>query len=338
MGGRRSTGAALGRPTDRRYQEHRSGGDQRRNFRPLEERDRPYCLVASNPEFLKEGAALEDFTKPDRVVVGVRTRKTAEVLRELYSPFLRTEHPFLVMSPESAEMTKYVANALLSTKISFINEIANFASTWRPTSTTSAAASATIAASASPFCFPASAMAEAAFPRTCGRCGRWPSPRRGAALLSAVDEVNNRQKTVLYQKISRSLRRQAEGQDDRRLGPGVQAAHRRHPRGPGPGADRSPACRGGQAAGPRPRSDGQRPRDYGDRLTYAEHPFDALDGADALAIVTEWKQFLHPDFDEMRKRMKTPLIFDGRNLYKPTQMKAAGFTYHCIGRATVGGQ
>ena len=150
-------------------------GTNSRIYAQLQELTGRECDVASNPEFLKEGAAIDDFEKPDRVVVGVRNQRTADILRQLYEPFLRTEHPFLVMTPESAEMTKYVANALLATKISFINEMANLCERMGETSTTYGGVLVTIAASASPFCFPASVTGAVVFPRTCVRSLPWPA-------------------------------------------------------------------------------------------------------------------------------------------------------------------
>jgi len=304
----------------------------------LKERTGRMCRVASNPEFLKEGAALDDFTKPDRVVVGVRTAEDAAVLRELYAPFLRTEHPFLVMSPESAEMTKYVANALLSTKISFINEIANLCEHMEADINDVRRGIGHDSRIGFAFLFPGVGYGGSCFPKDV-RALRSMALRHSVepSILSAVDEVNNRQKTTLYQKISRHFDGQLKGKriaiwglafkprtDDIREAPSLVLID-------------SLLADGAQLHVHDPEAMANVQRTYKERLTYAEHPYDALDGVDALAIVTEWKQFVHPDFEQMRKRMKSPLIFDGRNLYEPVQMKAAGFTYYCVGRATVGG-
>ncbi|HVU88630.1 MAG TPA: UDP-glucose/GDP-mannose dehydrogenase family protein [Pirellulales bacterium] len=294
------------------------------------------CFVASNPEFLKEGAALDDFTKPDRVVVGVREAETAAVLKELYSPFLRTDHPFLVMSPESAEMTKYVANALLSTKISFINEIANLCEHMEADINDVRRGIGHDSRIGFAFLFPGVGYGGSCFPKDVRALQSMAQnfnvePR----ILMAVDEVNNRQKNVLYQKVSKYFGGNVKGKtiavwglafkprtDDIREAPALVLADRL-------------LADGAKLHVHDPEAMENVRREYGDRLSYAEHPYDALDGADALAIVTEWKQFLRPDLDEMRRRMKSPVIFDGRNLYEPQQMKAAGFTYQCIGRAPV---
>ena len=218
------------------------------------------CDVASNPEFLKEGAAIEDFIKPDRVVVGVRRHEVARMLYELYKPFLRTENPFLVMSPESAEMTKYVANALLSTKISFINEMANLCERMGGDINDVRRGIGHDSRIGFAFLFPGVGYGGSCFPKDVRALEQMArdhglEPR----MLEAVDEVNEAQKRVMIDKIATHFGGKLGGKTIARLGPGVQAADRRHPRSPGPGADRLAA--GARRGSPRPRSrsDGQRP-------------------------------------------------------------------------------
>lgn len=302
----------------------------------LRERTGRDCDVASNPEFLKEGAALEDFQKPDRVVVGVRRPETAAVLRELYAPYLRTEKPFLVMSPESAEMTKYVANALLSTKISFINEIANLCERMEADINDVRRGIGHDSRIGFAFLFPGVGYGGSCFPKDVrALCSMARSHQIEPVLLGAVDAVNERQKTVMFDKISRHFGGQLAGRsiavwglafkprtDDVREAPALSLIdellrHKAIVRAHDPEAmDNARRC-------------------FGDRVEFTESKYDALNGAEALAIMTEWKQFVHPDFDEMRRRMKAPMIFDGRNLYEPATLQAAGFAYDCIGRATV---
>ncbi|HEY2840001.1 MAG TPA: UDP-glucose/GDP-mannose dehydrogenase family protein [Pirellulales bacterium] len=294
------------------------------------------CFVASNPEFLKEGAALEDFTKPDRVVVGVREAETGKVLRELYAPFLRTDHPFLVMSPESAEMTKYVANALLATKISFINEVANLCEHMEADINDVRRGIGHDSRIGFAFLFPGLGYGGSCFPKDV-RALEYMAKAYNVRpqILLAVDETNNRQKLVIYHKIARHFDNQLKGKmiavwglafkprtDDIREAPALVLIDRLLADGARVQVHDPEAMENVRSL-------------YGDKLVYAQQPFDALKGADALAIATEWKQFLHPDFEEMRRLMRSPVIFDGRNLYNPSQMKAAGFTYHCIGRAPV---
>lgn len=294
------------------------------------------CRVASNPEFLKEGAAIEDFQKPDRVVVGVRSPEVADILRSIYAPFLRTENPFLVMSPESSEMTKYVANALLATKISFINEVANLCERMeadiddvrRGIGHDSRIGFAFLfpGAGYGGSCFPKDVQALASMARSKGL-----SPR----ILTAVHETNLAQKQVLGEKIGAWFRGNLAGKkvavwglafkprtDDVRDAPAIDLIERLL----AGGADVTvydPEAMDNVHAG------------FGDRLRYAAGALDALDGADCLAIVTEWGDFRRPDFDAMAARMKAKVIFDGRNLYSPPEMRARGFAYHPIGKPPV---
>ena len=302
----------------------------------LKEKTGRDCDVASNPEFLKEGAAVEDFTKPDRVVVGVRRKEVADVLRRLYAPYLRTERPFLVMSPESAEMTKYVANALLATKISFINEVANLCEKMaadiddvrRGIGHDSRIGFAFLfpGAGYGGSCFPKDVRALSAMARQLGV-----EPR----ILDAVHEVNEHQKTRLGEQIQRHFGGDLKCRtiaiwgiafkprtDDVREAPALVLIDHLLASGAKLRVHDPEAMEHARAM-------------YGDRLQYVELPMQALENADALAVVTEWGDFRTPDFDEMQRAMKTPIVFDGRNIYDPAVMKSAGFTYYCIGKEPV---
>jgi UDPglucose 6-dehydrogenase len=297
--------------------------------------DRPVD-VASNPEFLKEGAAIEDFTKPDRVVVGVRRSEVADLLRELYAPFLRTEHPFLVMSPESAEMTKYVANALLSTKISFINEVANVCERLDADINDVRRGIGHDSRIGFAFLFPGVGYGGSCFPkdvRALAHLARQHGiePR----ILTSVDEVNTRQKDVLLEKIVRHFGENLAGRtiavwglafkpktDDIREAPALVLID-------------GLLARGAKLQVHDPEAMENVRAKYGDRLSYAETPLAAVKSADAVAIVTEWGEFRNPDFAAVRGAMKSPVMFDGRNLYALSQMRQAGFTYYSIGRAAV---
>jgi UDPglucose 6-dehydrogenase len=304
-------------------------------YRRLREATGRECDVASNPEFLKEGAALEDFMKPDRVVVGVRRPQVADELRELYSPFLRTEKPFLVMSPESAEMTKYVANALLSTKISFINEVANLCERMEADINDVRRGIGHDSRIGFAFLFPGVGYGGSCFPKDV-RALQAMARAHGVEphLLNAVDAVNEQQKTVMFQKLARHFGGNFAGRkiaiwglafkprtDDIREAPALTLIDELLPRSAQLSVHDPEAMQHVQDR-------------YGDKLAYCDSKYDALNGAEALAIMTEWKQFVHPDLDEMRRRMKSPIVFDGRNIYDPAHMRAAGFTYHSIGRAT----
>jgi UDPglucose 6-dehydrogenase len=294
------------------------------------------CRVASNPEFLKEGAAIEDFQKPDRVVVGVRSAEVGETLRSLYAPFLRTENPFLVMSPESSEMTKYVANALLATKISFINEVANLCERMEADIDDVRRGIGHDSRIGFAFLFPGAGYGGSCFPKDVQALAAMARDKGVAPrILTAVHETNLAQKQVLGDKIAGHFGGDLAGRkvaiwglafkprtDDVRDAPALDLIER--------------LLAGGAVVTVfDPEATANVRAMYGDRLAYAATPMDALDGADCLAIVTEWGDFRRPDFDEMARRMRVRTIFDGRNLYAPREMQARGFAYHAIGKAPV---
>jgi len=304
-------------------------------YKRLEELTGRPCRVASNPEFLKEGAAINDFMYPDRVVVGVRDPADGEVLRELYAPFLRTEHPFLVMSPESAELTKYVANALLSTKISFINEMANICERMQGDINDVRRGIGHDQRIGFAFLFPGCGYGGSCFPKDVRALA---SIARGVGveprIMDSVDEVNNEQKLVMIRKIEDYFGDLAgktiavwglafkPRTDDIREAPALVLIDRMLELGAAVQVHDPEAMDNVRAI-------------YGDKLKYAAQPMDALEGADALAICTEWSEFRHPEFPEVKRRMAAPVVFDGRNLYDPKQMREEGFTYFSIGRVPV---
>ena len=295
------------------------------------------CDVASNPEFLKEGSAIEDFIKPDRVVVGVRRYEVSRVLYEIYKPFLRTENPFLVMSPESAEMTKYVANALLSVKISFINEMANLCERMGGNINDVRRGIGHDSRIGFSFLFPGVGYGGSCFPKDV-RALEQMARDHGVAprMLEAVDEVNEAQKRVMIEKISTHFGGKLSGRsiavwglafkprtDDIREAPALVLIDWLLEQGVTVRVHDPEAM------------DNVREK-YGDRLTYCKKLMQALDGADALAIMTEWGDYQRPEFSEMATRMRSAVVFDGRNLYEPEMMQSHGFKYHSIGRPAVG--
>jgi UDPglucose 6-dehydrogenase len=292
--------------------------------------------VASNPEFLKEGTAIDDFSKPDRVVVGVRAPEVAEKLHELYAPFLRTDRPFLVMSPESAEMTKYVANCMLAVKISFINEMANLCESYGADINDVRRGIGHDQRIGFHFlhpgvgyggsCFPKDVRAMVHMARSKGMTSR---------MMEAVDEVNEAQKSVLPRKITEFFGgpEGLQGKtialwglafkpktDDIREAPALVLIEAML------AAGASVRCHDPEAM-PNVRAI------YGDRVTFCDRPYGCLEQADALAIVTEWNEFRNPDFEIMRRLLRQPVVFDGRNLFDPERMAEMGFTYSGIGRA-----
>ncbi len=295
--------------------------------------------VASNPEFLKEGMAIDDFMKPDRVVVGARRPEVTDTLADLYQPYLRTDKPFLAMSPESAEMTKYAANALLSTKISFINEVANVCESAGADINEVRRGIGHDSRIGFAFLFPGIGYGGSCFPkdvRALAAVAR--SHGVEPSVLDAVHAVNERQKNVLGRKIEQHFAGKLAdkaiaiwglafkpGTDDIREAPALALIQRLLELRARIRVYDPEAMENVRAV-------------YGDRLVYCQQRDDTLLGADALAICTEWKQFVHPDFEEMRRLMRRPVLFDGRNIYNPARIRAAGFIYYSIGRPSVPGK
>ncbi len=296
------------------------------------------CDVASNPEFLKEGTAIDDFMKPDRVVIGTRREEVHDVLLDLYQPYLRTDKPLLAMSAESAEMTKYVANALLSTKISFINEMANLCELTGADINEVRRGIGHDSRIGFAFLFPGVGYGGSCFPKdVCGLASVARARGLNPRVLDAVHQVNQQQKIVLAGKIERHFDGQLAnktiavwglafkpGTDDIREAPALVLIDRL-------------LELGATLRLYDPEAMANVRRQYGDndKLVYCRQPDEAIAGADALAILTEWKQFVHPDFEDMRRLMRRPVIFDGRNLYDPHRMKTADFTYYSIGRPAI---
>ncbi len=288
--------------------------------------------VASNPEFLKEGCAIDDFTKPDRVVVGSDRPEPADLLQELYKPFLRTEKPFLAMGLESAEMTKYVANCLLATKISFINEMANLCERVGADINDVRRGIGHDQRIGFAFLFPGVGYGGSCFPKDV-RALFSVAREKGMKLnmLEAVDNVNNQQKNVLFNKISEHFGGKLKGKkialwglafkpktDDIREAPALVLIDQLLAEGAEVHVNDPVAIENVEAI-------------YGNKLTYHDHHYDAATGADCLAIVTEWNEYRTPDFDYLKVKMKAPVIFDGRNLYNPAKLTKAGFNYSGIG-------
>jgi UDPglucose 6-dehydrogenase len=289
--------------------------------------------VASNPEFLKEGAAIEDFMKPDRVVVGVRKPEVGEALRELYLPFLRTERPFLVMTPESAEMTKYAANAMLATKISFINEMANLCDRLGADINDVRKGIGHDQRIGFQFLFPGPGYGGSCFPKDIEAIiamGR----RRGLPLklMQAVDEVNDAQKLVLFEKIRKHFGESLPGKTIAIWGLAFKPRTDDIREAPALALIDSLLSAGACVRAHDPEAMPNVKAIYGDKLYFADRPYGALEGADGLAIVTEWPEFRNPDFDLIRKLLNGPVIFDGRNIYDERSMAQTGFTYYGIGR------
>ena len=293
----------------------------------------PFSVV-SNPEFLKQGHAVDDFMRPDRVVIGADDPRGADLMVGLYRPFTRTGAPIMVMDTASAELCKYAANAMLATRISFMNEIANVCELFGADVDNVRLAIAADKRIGPAFLFPGVGYGGSCFPKDVKALMHFSSGRKYRfRLLEAVDAVNEHQKLRLVEKLEKHFG--PGGLKGKRIGVwGLAFKPRTDDMREAPAI---PIVNGLLARGAKvqvfdPEAMKIARMIFGTKLHYASNAYDALTGADALAIVTEWNEFREPDLDRMKSLMKAPLIFDGRNLYDPANMKAHGFSYHSIGR------
>ncbi|MDR3347954.1 MAG: UDP-glucose/GDP-mannose dehydrogenase family protein [Helicobacteraceae bacterium] len=293
--------------------------------------------VVSNPEFLKEGAAIEDFSKPDRIVIGADNPKALDVMRELYVPFTHSHDRFIAMDIRSAEMTKYAANAMLATKISFINEIAAICEKVGADVNKVRVGIGSDRRIGYSFIYPGCGYGGSCFPKDVKALEKTAlengvTPR----LISAVELVNARQKTVLEEKIVARFGGELGGlrfaiwglsfkpeTDDMRQAPSVTLIE-------------ALLKRGASVSAYDPKAMTEARRHCGNTIDYAANKYDALNGADALVLVTEWKEFRSPDFDEVKQRLKKPIVFDGRNQFSAVLLAGIGFEHYPIGVATSG--
>jgi UDPglucose 6-dehydrogenase len=291
--------------------------------------------VVSNPEFLKEGAAIADFMKPDRIVVGTDNPRTGELLKALYDPFTRNHDRMIVMDVRSAELTKYAANAMLATKISFMNELANLAERVGADIEKVRRGIGSDPRIGYQFIYPGCGYGGSCFPKDVQALER--SARDcefDAPLLQAVESVNRRQKAVLFQKISRHFGGDLRGKTFALWGLAFKPNTDDMREAPSRSLMEALWQAGAKVRAYDPVAIEEARRIYGDRadLELVQNAEEALTGADALAIATEWQEFRSPDFDSLRAKLKQPVIFDGRNLYDPNFLKQFGFIYYGIGR------
>jgi len=291
----------------------------------------PFSVV-SNPEFLKQGAAIEDFMKPDRVVIGAEDERARDLMLELYSPFTRTGAPIMIMDCASAELTKYAANAMLATRISFMNEVANLCELVGADVDQVRRAIGSDKRIGPSFLFPGVGYGGSCFPKDVQAMIHFAAEKNyDFRILEAVEAVNAYQKTRLFTKIKshfRSLKGKTVAvwglafkpkTDDMREAPAIPLIE-------------SLLAAGATVKAHDPEAMQVAKGIFGRAVTFTAKNYEALKGADALAIVTEWNEFRRPDFSRMKTLMRTPVIFDGRNLFTPDQMKQEGFTYYSIGR------
>ncbi|MHB8947757.1 MAG: UDP-glucose dehydrogenase family protein [Rhodoferax sp.] len=295
----------------------------------------PYAVV-SNPEFLKEGAAVEDFMRPDRIVVGADNEQAVYLMRALYAPFQRNRERLIVTDVRSAELTKYAANAMLATRISFMNELANLAEKLGADIEMVRQGIGSDPRIGYDFLYPGCGYGGSCFPKDVKALIRTAADQAGMELkvLSAVEAANDAQKHVLSRKIKARLGEDLSGQHFAVWGLAFKPQTDDMREAPSRALVVDLLAAGATITAYDPAAMLEAKRIFGSeaRLSYAEAPMQALDGADALVIVTEWKEFRSPDFDALKAHLKAPLIFDGRNLYDPKVVRARGIEYFPIGR------
>ncbi|HYS26937.1 MAG TPA: UDP-glucose/GDP-mannose dehydrogenase family protein [Vicinamibacterales bacterium] len=291
----------------------------------------PFSVV-SNPEFLKQGAAIDDFMRPDRVVIGAEDPRAREIMQELYEPFTRTGAPIMMMDCASAELSKYAANAMLATRISFMNEVANVCELVGADVDEVRHAIGSDKRIGSSFLFPGIGYGGSCFPKDVKAMVHFASQKDyDFKILKAVEQVNTQQKTRLVARMKAhfgSLKGKTVAvwglafkprTDDMREAPSIPLI-------------KALLAEGADVQAYDPEATKVAKGIFGSKVTFTAKNYDALRGADCLVIVTEWSEFRRPDFEKMRKLLRSPVIFDGRNLFTPEQMKQGGFTYYSVGR------
>lgn len=288
--------------------------------------------IASNPEFLKEGAAIDDFMKPDRIILGVADPEVEEVMRELYAPFVRTGNPIIAMDIRSAEMTKYAANAMLATRISFMNELANLCEAVGADVSAVRSGIGSDPRIGSSFLFPGVGYGGSCFPKDVQALIRTAEEyNQGLKILPAVEAVNQKQRELLAEKVIGHFKKNLKDKtiaiwglsfkpntDDMREAPSIFIINKL-------------LKRGARIKVYDPVALPNAKKEFGNKISYSKDNYGILNGADALAVVTEWNEFRRPNFEKMLRLMKTPVIFDGRNIYSPHKLKEMGFEYYGIG-------
>lgn len=292
--------------------------------------------VVSNPEFLREGFAVDDFLKPERIVVGSSSERATALMKKLYAPFVRSGNPIIVMDEKSAELTKYAANSFLATKITFMNEIANYCEKVGADVDMVRAGMGTDSRIGKRFLFPGIGYGGSCFPKdvkALQKAGK--DQNYDFKILNSVIEINSAQKTILLPKIEKYFNNNLKGKtiaiwglafkpetDDIREAPSIDMMH-------------ALLDKGAKLQVFDPEAMPNIEKRFGNTLTYSESMYSALEGADALLICTEWSIFRTPDYNKLKSLLKSPVVFDGRNLYNTSDMETEGFTYVSVGRKSV---
>lgn len=290
--------------------------------------------VVSNPEFLKQGAAVDDFLKPDRVVIGSDSQRATKIMQELYAPFLRTGNPVIIMDVKSAEMTKYAANSFLAVKISYANEIANICEKVGANAEMVRIGMCSDKRIGSQFLFPGLGYGGSCFPKDVKALIKTANENGcNADLISSADKVNKRQRLLFVEKITKYFGEDLSNKtfavwglafkpktDDMREAPSITII-------------KALLEKGAKIQAYDPKAMQTAKYHFADKITYANSSYEALENTDALLLLTEWNEFRRPDFDKIKKLLKTPIIFDGRNQYSRKSLEESGFTYFSIGNS-----
>lgn len=290
--------------------------------------------VVSNPEFLKQGAAVDDFLKPDRVVIGSNSPKATAIMQELYAPFLRTGNPVITMNVKSAEMTKYAANSFLAVKISYANEIANICEKVGADAEMVRIGMCSDRRIGTQFLFPGLGYGGSCFPKDVKALLKTAKDNGcDIQMLEAADSINKLQRKLFIDKILKHYNNDVTGKtfavwglafkpktDDMREAPAITIIN-------------ALLEKGAKVQAYDPKAMDMAKFHFADRITYAKNSYEALEQADALLLLTEWNEFRRPDFERIKNLLKTPIIFDGRNQYNKDRMVEKGFTYYCVGKA-----
>ena len=288
--------------------------------------------IVSNPEFLKEGAAIDDFMKPDRIILGLEDPEAKEVMEELYAPFVRTGNPIITMNIRSAEMTKYAANAMLATRISFMNELANLCDAVRADINSVRSGIGSDPRIGSSFLFPGVGYGGSCFPKDVqAMISTAYEHKRVLKILPAVEAVNQKQKELLAERVIKRFKKNLKNKtiavwglsfkpntDDMREAPSIVIINKL-------------LKQGAKIKAYDPVAMPNTKKEFGKKIHYGKDNYEVLKGADALLVITEWSEFRRPNFEKMMKLMKTPVIFDGRNIYSSRTLGDKGFEYYGIG-------
>lgn len=289
--------------------------------------------VVSNPEFLKQGAAVDDFLKPDRVIIGSNSQRATEIMQELYAPFLRTGNPVIIMDVKSAEMTKYAANSFLAVKISYANEIANICEKVGADAEMVRIGMCADKRIGSQFLFPGLGYGGSCFPKDVKALLKTARDNDCSyQLLQSADDVNKKQRQIFINKILKRFGNDLKGKTFAVWGLAFKPKTNDMREAPAITIINALLERGAKVQAYDPKAFDSAEFYFKDNIVYAKSAYDALNGADAMLLLTEWNEFRRPDFERIKSLLKTPVIFDGRNQYNGKRLLEAGFEYYCVGR------